>query len=124
MTFCTAINCLDGRVQEPVVAFLKNHFKVKYVDVVTEAGPVQYLADEQEGQTAVSILNRVELTIKRHNPVGIAVVAHYDCLGNPVSEKIQKRQLKDAADFLRRKFPKEKIETFWIDSNWRVNIVD
>jgi hypothetical protein len=124
MTFCTAINCLDGRVQEPVVAFLKNHFGVKYVDMITEAGPVQYLADGQQGQTAVSILQRVELTITRHNPLGIAVIAHYDCLGNPVSEEIQRRQLRRAKEFLRGKFPLEKIETFWVDSGWQVNIVD
>jgi hypothetical protein len=123
MTFCTAINCLDGRVQEPVVAFLKKYFGVKYVDMVTEAGPVQYLGEPQ-GEITASILKRVELTIIRHNPVGIAVTAHYDCLGNPVSEETQKRQLKDAAHFLRGKFPGETIETFWVDSNWQVNIVD
>lgn len=124
MTFCTAINCLDGRIQEPVVAFLKDHFGVKYVDMVTEAGPVQYLADDQEGQITDSILKRVELTIIRHNPVGIGIMAHYDCLGNPVSEEIQKRQLRDARRFLRGKFGGESIEIFWVDSNWQVNIVD
>ncbi|MHC5086790.1 MAG: carbonic anhydrase, partial [Planctomycetota bacterium] len=27
MSFCTAINCMDGRVQLPVIPFLQNRFK-------------------------------------------------------------------------------------------------
>ncbi|MDD5010939.1 MAG: hypothetical protein PHQ00_02320 [Phycisphaerae bacterium] len=121
MTFCTAINCLDGRVQEPAVAFLKKHYGVKYVDMITEAGPVQYLTDKQRCEITDSILKRVELTVLRHNPNGIAIMAHYDCLGNPVPEEIQKQQLKEAAEFLKKHFPKERIETFWIDGDWQVN---
>ncbi|HBG29011.1 MAG: hypothetical protein A2Y10_06730 [Planctomycetes bacterium GWF2_41_51] len=124
MTFCTAINCLDGRTQEPVVAYLKNHFKVKYVDMITEAGPVQYLADDPSGQIANSILERTELTIVRHNVVNVAIVAHYNCLGNPVCEKTQKRQLTHARDFLKKKFPKQNIQNFWVDSDWQLNIIE
>jgi len=111
-------------VQEPAVAFLKKYFNVKYVDMITEAGPVQYLADKQKSEITDSILKRVELAILRHNTVGIAVIAHYDCLGNPAPEEIQKQQLKEAAEFLKKHFPKERIETFWIDANRQVRTVD
>lgn len=124
MSFCTAINCLDGRVQEPANAFLKKYFNVKYVDMITEAGPVQYLTEKQKCEITDSILKRVELTILRHNTVGIAIMAHYDCLGNPVSEEVQRRQLKEAAEFLKKRFPKERVETFWIDAKWQVRTVD
>ena len=39
MSFCTAINCMDGRVQLPVIRFLQERFKVDYVDVISEPGP-------------------------------------------------------------------------------------
>ncbi len=39
MSFCTAINCMDGRTQLPVIEFLKNKLSVEYVDTVTEPGP-------------------------------------------------------------------------------------
>jgi hypothetical protein len=46
MTFCTVVNCIDGRVQLPVIEFLKNRFGVDFVDCITEAAPVRILAGE------------------------------------------------------------------------------
>jgi hypothetical protein len=37
MSFCTAINCMDGRVQLPTITFLKKHFGIEHVDCITEA---------------------------------------------------------------------------------------
>ena len=45
MEFCTAINCVDGRVQVPVINYLKKRFKVDYVNVVSEPGPSKILAE-------------------------------------------------------------------------------
>jgi len=39
MEFCTAINCMDGRVQIPVISFLEERFNARYVDVISEPGP-------------------------------------------------------------------------------------
>jgi hypothetical protein len=39
MSYCTAINCMDGRVQLPTTAFQKERFNVDHVDMITEAGP-------------------------------------------------------------------------------------
>ena len=44
MSFCTVISCIDGRVQLPVITYLQNRFGVKFVDNVTEAGPVGVLS--------------------------------------------------------------------------------
>src|SRR5260221_2454579 len=37
-TFGTAINCMDGRVQTPIADWVKMHFSVTLVDMITEAG--------------------------------------------------------------------------------------
>jgi len=39
MIFCTAVNCMDGRVQLPVINYLKERFSANYVDMITEPGP-------------------------------------------------------------------------------------
>ena len=49
MKFATAINCMDGRTQLPVIAYLKEKCKIDCVDMVTEAGPVKILADCKVG---------------------------------------------------------------------------
>ena len=40
-TFATAINCMDGRVQLPVIKFLQERFKAEYVDIISEPGQQQ-----------------------------------------------------------------------------------
>ena len=46
MSFATAINCLDGRVQEPVAKFLKKKFGASYVDAITAPGPVKVITNK------------------------------------------------------------------------------
>lgn len=58
MSFCTVINCMDGRVQLPVIRYLMDRFNVACVDSVTEPGPLRHLADEQEGAKVASMLER------------------------------------------------------------------
>ena len=43
MSFCTAVNCIDGRVQEPVSYYLRNHFKVKFT--ISEITNVKNVSD-------------------------------------------------------------------------------
>jgi len=45
MRFCTVINCIDGRIQLPVIEYLKIRFNVEYVDTITEAGPNLILSE-------------------------------------------------------------------------------
>lgn len=44
-TFATAINCMDGRTQLAVTAFMKSRYGVDFVDMITEPGPVRALAE-------------------------------------------------------------------------------
>ena len=39
MSFYTTINCMDGRVQLPVISYLMERFGVQYVDAITGPGP-------------------------------------------------------------------------------------
>ena len=121
--FYTAINCMDGRVQLPVISYLKKRFDAQYVDVVTEPGPVAYLADQADAAMVNSIIQRIDISIKKHNSCGIAIVAHYDCAGNPVPKAKQLEQLDLAARFLTQRYPDTKVIGLWVDDKWSVSEV-
>jgi len=120
MSFCTVINCMDGRVQLPVNEYLRRELSVDYVDTITEAGPVRILAQEQHSALADSILARVDISINKHKSEVVAVIAHYDCAGNPVEKDVQLEQLESAIKFLDDKYPDVKIFGLWVDFDWNI----
>jgi hypothetical protein len=123
MSFCTAINCMDGRVQLPVIRFLQDRLGVLYVDVVTEAGPVRVLADAAPSGVKTSIFARVAISTEAHGSQAIAVVAHADCAGNPTSDVQQRRELALAVENVATEFPECAVLGLWIDSEWSVEEV-
>jgi len=124
MSFCTVINCMDGRVQVQVNAFMKKRFGVEYVDTITEAGPVQLLDDDSDTEAVLSVLRRVDVSVNVHESKGLAVAAHHDCAGNPVSEETQKEQLNQWIQFLVKQYPDLPVIGIWIDRDWKVHEID
>ena len=120
MSFCTAINCMDGRVQLPVIAYLQERFGVEYVDAVTEPGPVGILSSQPDSAAAQSIFRRVDVSIRAHQSRGIAVVAHHDCAGNPVPEEQQKKQLQASVRLLADRYPNMEVIALWLGDTWSV----
>ena len=116
MTFCTVINCMDGRVQLPVINYLIERFGVDYVDSITEPGPVKTLAEQTDQDQIESIFRRVAVSTEKHGSQSIAVCAHADCAGNPVDDDTQKQQLVTASQLLKATFPACEIYSLWIDA--------
>jgi hypothetical protein len=58
--------------------------------------------------------------VNEHSSRKIAVVAHHDCAGNPVSDKTQKEQLASAAVMLSEDYPGLEVTGIWLDANWIV----
>lgn len=123
MSFCTAVNCIDGRTQVPVINYLQDRLGVDYVDMVTEAGPVRATTDRPDRGLSGSTLQHAVLSIEEHDSVALAVVAHHECAGNPVSDDEQIEQLQLAADSLAKQFPALPIYCLWVDNTWTVNEV-
>lgn len=123
MSFCTAINCMDGRVQLPVIHYLQKRFGVDYVDVVTEPGPDATLARQTNRSAVESIWSRVDIAVQRHCSVGIAVVGHHDCAGNPSSKEQQAAQTRDAVEILRQRYREVTVIGLWVDEKWQVSEV-
>jgi len=120
MSFCTAINCMDGRTQLPVNEFLRRKLSTQYVDTITEAGPVRILAEEPDSALAASILSRVDISVKKHGSQCVAIVAHHHCASNPAPEDRQKEQLDTTTRFVAARYPGVRILGLWVDSAWSV----
>ena len=121
MSFCTAINCMDGRTQIPVNNYLKNKYKVNYVDTITEPGPNKILAEGTDEALLNSILQRLKISIDKHQSVGIAIVGHHDCAGNPVGKTEQIEHIKIAIQKLKSQANNMEIIGLWVDEKWKVN---
>lgn len=123
MRFCTAINCMDGRIQLAVIRYLQRRFDVEYVDSITEAGPNLILSERKNTAAIQSIFQRLKISIANHNSVGIAIVSHHDCAGNPAPPDEQIVQLQKAIQFVRRQYESMEIIGLWVDENWEVHEV-
>lgn len=121
MRFCTAINCLDGRVQLPVIQFLQKRYIVNYVDTITEPAPNLILSSKNNTPRIKSIIEKVNISISAHDSKGIAVIGHHGCAGNPASNDIQIAQIRKAVNYLQNRFHNLPVIGLWVDENFNVH---
>ena len=119
MSFYTAINCMDGRIQDSVANYIKKKYNVLFVDMITAAGPVKILSNKKSDNLE-SIISCIDISLKKHKSKGIAIVAHYDCAGNPISDEEQKKLLKKSVIFLADKYINISICGLWVDKDRKV----
>lgn len=120
MKFCTAVTCMDGRIQLPIIKYLQKRFNAEYVDIISEAAANLVLSQKKENNLIESIMERVRISVEVHKSVSIAVVGHYDCAKNPTTEEIQYKHTKDSINFIRKKYNQLEIIGLWVDENWKV----
>ena len=118
--FACAINCMDGRTQEPVTRYLKEKLGVDYVDEVTEPGPIKHLV---EGTPAwvENIKCCCDISVIKHNAKAVAIIGHHDCAGNPQPKEVQLTQIRESVGKVRAWYPEIPIYGLWVDENWQVN---
>jgi carbonic anhydrase len=121
--FATALNCMDGRVQEPVIKFLKEKYKVDFVDMITEPGIDRILA-EGDKKTLEEIKNKIEISIKKHRSKVVAIVGHTDCAGNPVGKREHLRQIRKGKEILKSMNIEAEILGLWVNEKWEVEVVE
>ncbi len=123
--FATAINCMDGRVQKPVLEYMQESFAVDYVDMITEPGPNKILFEGRDKDIIEFVRKKVEISVEKHSSQIIAIVAHHDCAGNPESEDVQKEHLRKAVKVIVSwGFPVGKVIALWLDENFKPKIIE
>ncbi|MFC0523525.1 carbonic anhydrase [Pontibacillus salicampi] len=121
-TFATAINCMDGRVQDPVTEWMRSQYAVDYVDMITEAGPTKYML-EADGEALEALQAKVRISAHNHGSEVIAIVAHHDCAGNPVSKEEQYIQVRDVVEMIQAWDMNLKVIGLFVNENWTVETI-
>ena len=121
MKFCTAITCMDGRIQLPVISYLQKRFNVEYVDLITEAGANLVLAKRDDSNMIESVRKKLKISVEKHGSVAVAVIGHYDCAGNPSTKEEQIHHIKESINFIKEEYNNIKLIGLWVDENWKVN---
>ena len=120
-SFATAINCMDGRTQIPVIEWIRKHYGVDYVDMITDPGPDAILAEDTDVQTIESIKRKVGISIGEHGSRFIVVVGHYDCAGNPVDMHTHLAQIRSAIGTIASWGFNAQVLGIWIEEHWNVD---
>lgn len=101
-TFATALNCMDGRTQDPVSKYAMERFGVKFVDTITEAGIDGLLpAMVKEREIYKATQRKVLISVNNHGSQGIVVAGHEDCAGNPVEEEKHIADVRKSVEIVR-----------------------
>ena len=116
----TCLNCMDGRVQLPVLQWIKDNYRVDFVDVITEAGMDEVLSNQEDVR---EILRSITISVNINKSTRLFVVGHYDCRGNPVEEKIHRQEISSAVKRLKSHWPDLEIIGLWVNKTWKVEIV-
>ncbi len=111
---------MDGRVQLPVLQWIKKNYPVDFVDVITEAGMDNVLSNQEDIR---EVLRSIEISVNVNKSTRLFVVGHYDCRGNPVEENIHRQEISSAVKRLKGHWPKHEIVGLWVNKTWNVELV-
>lgn len=116
----TCLNCMDGRVQLPVLTWIKSNYPIDYVDIITEAGMDGVLAKQED---ISEILRSIKVSVNLNKSKGLFIVGHHDCRGNPVSESEHHQEVKGAVKRLKSYWPDLQVTGLWVGKTWNVEVV-
>ncbi|MFO8049334.1 MAG: carbonic anhydrase [Desulfosudaceae bacterium] len=122
--FAAAINCMDGRIQLPVIKYLQENYGVKYVDIITEPGPIKYLEKETSDAVVETIKERLQISVEKHGSKIVAISGHHDCAGNPVDKEKQIKQIHGSVKTVESWGYNVKIIKLWINEKWEIEDLD
>ncbi len=105
---------MDGRIQTRTIDQLMTRFGARHIDNITTTGAVQHL-DGMVTPTGEGLLRSLTVSIEAHGTTQVAIVAHSDCAGNPVSDAEQKTQLRNAVSAVADRFPDLEVIALFLD---------
>jgi len=120
--FGTTLNCIDGRTQLPIINWLRQNYGVDYVDSITEPGIDKILSHGQEDENE-RLKEKVKVSVSAHNSHVVAIVGHYGCAANPVSECEHLQEIVEATNKVKSWGLPVEVIGLWVDEFWQVHVV-
>lgn len=111
---------MDGRVQLPVLTWIKSNYPVDFVDVITEAGMDGVLAKQENID---EILRSIAVSVNINKSSHLFVIGHHDCRGNPVTIETHHSQIRAAVKRLKPHWSKQEVSGLWVNNTWNVELV-
>jgi hypothetical protein len=111
---------MDGRVQLPVLSWIKENYPVDFVDVITEAGMDGVLASQKD----ISEIQRsIRVSVDINHSLRLFVIGHHDCRGNPVDKDRHRVEITAAVERLKPVWPAQEVVGLWVNDRWQVERV-
>ncbi|MDD3374415.1 MAG: hypothetical protein PHY73_01660 [Candidatus Omnitrophica bacterium] len=115
----TCLNCMDGRVQLPVLNWIQEKYNIDFVDVITEAGMDGVIASQENID---EIIRSIKISVNINKSIRIFLVGHHDCRGNSVDEGAHHEHIIKAVARLKVHWPEFEIVGLWVNSHWQVEV--
>ena len=120
VSFAMSLQCMDGRIQRPVLDYLKNTYGKHYVDVATYPGMIQHLAEKSSWKKINWFQDMIDISMNAHGANLVAVVGHHDCAANKISDDEHRNQVKMARDLMQVAYPSVRVLGLFVNSHWTV----
>jgi hypothetical protein len=132
--FVVAITCMDGRIQQAVLNFIKHRYGAGFIDLITDIGPNRLLAvkkaDFRHGEKTFldgiwamfvikSIRERLKVSVHKHHAKMFFIVAHDHCAGNPAHKEEQLVHLREAKKTVESFGFRKEIILLWVKNDWK-----
>jgi hypothetical protein len=119
--FVTCLNCIDGRVQLPVIKWIMENYGVEYVDMITTPGMDGILSDENIN--IEDIQKKVKVSKEGHSTSFIYIIGHHNCLANPVTSEVHKEQIIKSVYRIKKLNSTCNVIGLWVDGRSKIQIV-
>ena len=119
--FCTLICCMDGRFIHIINEYIRNNYRYKYVDTITDAGPVNKIIYEDYLN---SIKDKVVLiSMNKHKSDHIFIDGHSDCAGCPIDYETQKNYIRQSVEKMHKDLPHEAVTGLFVYENGEIEVL-
>jgi hypothetical protein len=115
------LNCVDGHIQLPVIHWIIGTHNVEYVDMITEPGIAEVLADPDNPVEAIK--RKIRHSLVSQDGTKLFIVGHADCDFHTTDHAGQKDNVRSATARMKKEFPDVEIHGLWFKSDNAVEIL-
>ncbi|HEY7850990.1 MAG TPA: carbonic anhydrase [Ktedonobacterales bacterium] len=122
-TFGTAINCIDGRAQAPVAAWVRDNAHVDYVDTVTVPG-VDYALTHMTPDRLTQVREMVAVSVNAHGSQIIAIAGHFGCAAFDADRAGHEAAIRSAVRVVQGWGLPVRVVGLWVNEQWQIEPVE